>query len=218
MASPARCWSDRWPNPASTVSGHPPRGHTLLLFLKRLANAYDRCDLERQERRHLAGDVLVGLAEQTTSLRVANDAIGGAALFQHGSADLAGVRASLFPIAVLSPNPHSRGREIDAQRFQIHEGRAEHDVRARSQCLRGCPKRRQNRGPAPAPCSFSSWRRRAVACSRAGLAPQRSDAGQFFALKVFQRCATAGRDVRHLLCKAVACARLLQYLRRQRWK
>src|SRR6516164_6752166 len=60
---------------------------------------------------------------------------------------------------------------------------------------------RRTRQPAPASCASSSWPRTAAFGSRAGLCAQRGDAGQFFSFYIFERGATAGRDVRHAIGK-----------------
>ena len=77
-----------------------------------LADAEDRQQPRRQRRRHLAGERLVGLAEELPPLGVAEDDRLGAGVEQHRRRDLSGEGAGVLEVHVLR---RRRRRRIPAQ-------------------------------------------------------------------------------------------------------
>ena len=92
-------------------------------LLERLADADDSREASRNRGPGAQVDRLVRLAEVLAALAVADDDVLRARVEQHPSRNLAGVRAGLLPVAVLSANADMRsggcrdcGRHVDRRR------------------------------------------------------------------------------------------------------
>ena len=79
-----------------------------------------------ERRRHLAVDLLVGLAEEMAPLGVAEDDETAAELHEHDGGDLAREGALVLPVGVLRSPPDGRAREDLSHRGQRREGRTDH--------------------------------------------------------------------------------------------
>ena len=86
-------------------------------LLQRLADAHDGRHAVGEDRPHLLGDHLVGLAEELPPFRVTEDHVLHVQLGEHRRADLAGERALRLPMAVLRAE---RDRDVVAVDRRLH--------------------------------------------------------------------------------------------------